>query len=70
MEGFGLFGESWFEDDSDGEYEDDIGLPNIADLGGFPTPEENMRLVGLVFVVSVFATEEEDVGEGDDKVEK
>ena len=47
------FGESWFEDtDWDEEYDVDNGLLNIADLGGLLTPDENIKLAGLLLVVS------------------
>ena len=44
------FGESWI---GDWEYEDDIGLLNIAYLGGFLSPAENAKLVGLLFIDTV-----------------
>ena len=40
------------EDGFDDEYEDDIGELSIADLGGFPTPEENIKLFGLLIFVT------------------
>ena len=58
------FGESWFEDtDWDEEYDVDNGALNIADLGGLLTPDENIKLTGLLLVVSVTVV-------GEDKDEK
>ena len=57
------FGESWFEDtDWDEEYDVDNGLLNIADLGGLLTPDENIKLAGLLLVVSATV-----VGEDNDE---
>lgn len=62
------FGDSLLDDvDWDEEYEDDIGLLNMADLGGLLTPDENIKLDGLLLLVDSKAV---GVYEGDDNEEK